>query len=202
MSNAFTLLIIYARIDLTAWYIECLCCLLVVEEVTDQFKMKIGKLNGDLLQLSKIRYKVWSFSVRHLISIAYWKGLISGVKLSIVVPQAIGISLHNRIGDSAGEFLVVVLWGWFSWRSMYLNCSFSLVSVSGLGACMPGRVWLEWILSQPICLPCFYAPFLPVCRFLIYSHVYTWFPLWFPRIHAGLLWTVAYTLDFSPFCGS
>ena len=32
-------------------------------------------------------------------------------KLSIVVPQAIGISLRNRIGDSAGEFLVVVLWG-------------------------------------------------------------------------------------------
>ena len=30
-----------------------------------------------------------------LISIAYWKGLISGVNLSIVVPQAIGISLSN-----------------------------------------------------------------------------------------------------------
>ena len=32
-------------------------------------------------------------------------------KLSVVVPQAIGISLRNRIGDSAGDFLVVVLWG-------------------------------------------------------------------------------------------
>ena len=140
MSNACTLLIIYARIDLTPWYIECLYCLLVVEEVIYQFKLKIRKLNGDLLQLSGIRYEVWSFSFRHLISIAYWKGLISGVKLSVVVPQAIGISLRNRIGDSAGEFLVVVLWGLFSRHSMNLNCSFSLVSVSGMGACMPGRV--------------------------------------------------------------
>ena len=62
-----------------------------------------GKLNGDLLQPSGIRYEVWSFSVRHLISIVYWKWLISGVKLSVVVPQAIGISLRNRIGDSAGD---------------------------------------------------------------------------------------------------
>ena len=74
------------------------------------------------------------------ISIAYWERLISGVKLSIVVPQAIGISLHNRIGDSAREFLVVVLWGLISRHSMYLNFYFSLVSVSGLGACRPGRV--------------------------------------------------------------
>ena len=73
--------------------------------------MEIGKLNGDLLQPSGIRYEVWSFSVRHFISIAYWERLIFGVKLSVVVPQAIGISLRNIIGDSAGEFLVVVLWG-------------------------------------------------------------------------------------------
>ena len=45
-----------------------------------------------------------------IISIAYWEILIFGVKLPVVVPQAIGISLRNRIGDSAGEFLVVVLW--------------------------------------------------------------------------------------------
>ena len=145
MSNACTWLIIYARIDLTQWYIECLYCLLVFEEVIYQFKLKIGKLNGDLLQPSGIRYEVRSFSVRHFISIAYWKRLISGVKLSVVVPQAIGISLHSIIGDSAGELLVVVLWGWFSWHSMYLNCSLSLVSVSGMVACMPGRAWLVWI---------------------------------------------------------
>ena len=86
MSNAYTLLIIYARIDLTPWYIEFLYCLLVVEELIYQFKMNIGNLNGDLLQLSGIRYEAWSFSVKHLISIAYWKGLIFGVKLSVVVP--------------------------------------------------------------------------------------------------------------------
>ena len=188
---------IYARIDLTPWYIVCLYCLLVVEEVLYQFKMKIGKLNGDLLQPSEIRYEVWSFSVRHLLSIAYWKILISGVKMFVVVPQAIGISLRNRIGDSAGEFLVVVLWGLFSRHSMYLNCSFSLVSVSGLGACIPSRVWLVWSLSQPAYLPWFYAPFLPVCEFLTCICVYTWFPLRFLCIHLGLLRTVAYALDFS-----
>ena len=58
ISNAYTLLIIYARIDLTPIYIVCLYCLLVVEEVTDKFKLKIGKLNGDLLQPSEIRYEV------------------------------------------------------------------------------------------------------------------------------------------------
>ena len=58
MSNAFTLLIRYARIDLTPSYIEFLYCLLVVEGVIYQFKLTIGKLNGDLLQPFGIRYKV------------------------------------------------------------------------------------------------------------------------------------------------
>ena len=35
------------------------------------------------------------------------KGLISAVTLSVVVPQAIGIFLRNRIGDHTGEFLVI-----------------------------------------------------------------------------------------------
>ena len=97
MSNAFTLLIMYARIDPTPWNIVFLYCLLIVEEVLHQFKLKIGKLNGDLLQPSGIRYDVWSFSVRHFISIAYRERLISGVKLSVVVFQAIGISLRNNM---------------------------------------------------------------------------------------------------------
>ena len=160
----------------------------------------VGKLNRDLHQPSGIRYKLISFSVRHLVSLSYRKGIISGVKLFVVVPQAIVISLRNRIGDSVGEFLVVVLWGLISRHSMYLNFSFSLVSVSGLGACMPGRVWLEWSLSHPVCLPCFYAHFLLVRGILTYSRVYTRFPLWFPCIHVGLLRIVVYTLDFG-FCG-
>ena len=64
---------------------------------------RLEKLNGDLHQPSGIRYESRSFSVICLVSLTYKEGLISGVKLSIVVPQAIGISLHNRIGNSAGD---------------------------------------------------------------------------------------------------
>ena len=95
ISNAYTLLIIYARVDLTPIYsmlVLFTCCW--GSDLSIQ--AKAGKLNGDLLQPSGIRYEVWSFSVRYLISIAYWKGLISGVKLSVVVPQAIGISLRKN----------------------------------------------------------------------------------------------------------
>ena len=56
---------------------------------------RVGKLNGDLHQPSIIRYESRSFSVIYLVSLAYRKGLIFGVKLSVVVPQAIGISLCN-----------------------------------------------------------------------------------------------------------
>ena len=60
-------------------------------------------LNGDQHQPSGIRYLSRSFSVRCLVSLAYREGLIFGVKLSVVVPQAIGISLRNRIGASARD---------------------------------------------------------------------------------------------------
>ena len=56
----------------------------------------VGKLNEDLHQPSRIRYESRSFSVRYLVSLAYRKGLISGVNLSVVVPQAIVISLRNK----------------------------------------------------------------------------------------------------------
>ena len=101
---------------------------------------RVEKLNEDLHQSSRIRYESISFSVGCLVSLAYREGLISGFNLSVVVPQAIGISLHNKIGDSAREFLVVVLWGFFYRYSMNLNFSFSLFSVSCLGACMPSSV--------------------------------------------------------------
>ena len=95
ISNAYMLLIIYARLELTQLYIACLSCLLNVEEAILSIQARVGKLNGDLHQPSGIRYKPRSFSVRYLVSLAYRKGLISGVKLFIVVPQAIGISLRN-----------------------------------------------------------------------------------------------------------
>ena len=126
---------------------------------------EVGKFNGDLLQPSWIRYEVWSFSVRYSISIAYWKGLISRVKLSVVVPQPIGISLRNRIGDSVGEFLVVFLWGFsiiiqWLWIALFLLflCRvwghFSLVLFD----------WCEVCLSLSIFLY-FYAPFFLYASF-------------------------------------
>ena len=100
---------------------------------------RVGKLNGDLHQPSRIRYESRSFSVRCLASLAYREEFISGVNLSVVVPQAIGISLRNRIGDSAGEFLVIVLRGFYR-HSMFLNCSDFSISESGLGVCFPGSL--------------------------------------------------------------
>ena len=50
---------------------------------------------------NKVRIEI--LSVRCLVSLSYWKGLISAITLSIVVPQAIGIFLRNRIGDSTGD---------------------------------------------------------------------------------------------------
>ena len=100
--------------------------------------MGLEKLNGDLHQTSVIRYVSRSFSVRYLVSIAYGKGLIL-VTLSVVVPQAIGSFLRNRIGDSVGEFLVIFFGGFYR-HSMFLNCSNFFVSESGLGACFPSSV--------------------------------------------------------------
>ena len=51
--NAYTLLIIYARIDLTPIYIVCLFCLLVVEEVIYQFKLKLESLTGIYFNLQE-----------------------------------------------------------------------------------------------------------------------------------------------------
>ena len=80
---------------------------------------RVEKLNGDLHQPYGIRYESRYFSVRCLFSLEYREGLISGVNLSIVVPQAIGIFLHNRIGDFVGEVLVIFPLGVF----MGIQCS-------------------------------------------------------------------------------
>ena len=47
----------------------------------------VENLNRDLHQLSGIRYEPKSFSFRCLVSLAYREGLISGVNLSVLVPQ-------------------------------------------------------------------------------------------------------------------
>ena len=72
---------------------------------------RVEKLNGYLHEPSEIRYVSRSFSVRCLVSLAYRKGLISTVTLSVVVPQSIGSFLHNRIGDHTREFLVISFGG-------------------------------------------------------------------------------------------
>ena len=100
---------------------------------------RVEKINGDLHQPSEIRYVSRSFSVKCLVSLAYGKGFISAVTLSIVVPQAIGSFLRNRIGDHTGEFLVISFGG-FCRHSMFLNCSDFYVSESSIGACFPGSV--------------------------------------------------------------
>ena len=71
--------------------------------------------------------------------LAYRKGLIFVVTLSVVVPQAIRIFLCNRIGDHIGEFLVIFIGGLY-WHSMFLICSDFSVFESGLGACFLGSV--------------------------------------------------------------
>ena len=71
--------VIYARIVLTPWYsmlVLFTCCWGRIISIQAQS----WKLNGDLLQPSGIRYEVWSFSVRHFISIAYWERWCFGVK--------------------------------------------------------------------------------------------------------------------------
>ena len=97
------------------------------------------KLNEDLHQPSGITYVSRSFSVRCLVSLTYRKGLISAVTLSVVVPQAIGSFLHNKIGDHTGEFLVIFFGGLYR-HSMFLICSNFSVSESGFGACLSGSV--------------------------------------------------------------
>ena len=90
--------------------------------------------------------------------------MIFGVKLSVLVPQAIGISLRNKIGDFTRDFLVIFPLGVFIdiqcsgislisfllsqfWGHVFLvvsdRCEFCLslsVSALGLGACLPSSV--------------------------------------------------------------
>ena len=87
---------------------------------------RVEKLNGDLHQTSGIRYVLRSFSVRYLVSFSYGKGLISTVTLSVVVPQAIGIFLCNRIGDHTGDVLYFSLRFGGTMCLILLTCSLFL----------------------------------------------------------------------------
>ena len=119
LSNAYMLLIIYARVGLIPFY-SMLVLFADCWESKLLIQARLEKLNEDLHQPSGIRYVSRSFSVRCLVSLAYGKGLISIVTLSVVVPQAIGFFICNRIGNSVGEFLVISFWGFIS-----IQCSWS-----------------------------------------------------------------------------
>ena len=156
-------------------------------------KARVENLNGDLHQPSTIRYVSRSFSVRCFISLAYGKGLISVVTLSIVVPQAIGSFLCNRIGDSAGEFLVIYFGGFID-----IQCSL-IALISLFLSWVWGHVCLVVSDRSKFCLSLsvyllFLSLFLPVREFCLHSHVYTWFLLEYPRIYMDFLHIVTYTL--------
>ena len=113
-------------------------------------RAEVGKLNKDLHQPSGIRYELRSFSVSCLVSLAYRKGLIFGVKLSVVVPQAIGISLCNRIGDSIGDVPCFSLGFRGTMCLIFLTCSlFLLVYVLHFIVCLSIDTPLNWFDPWP-----------------------------------------------------
>ena len=122
-----------------------------------------------------------------IISIAYWERWCSGVQLSVVVPQAIGISFRNRIGDSAGEFLVVDLWG-----LIFLEFNvFELLFLSCFGVGTGGMyTWQSLIGVKYVSVylfSLFYAPFSSCTRVYCLQS----------RIHAGFSGISAYTHGFT-----
>ena len=135
---------------------------------------RLEKLNGDLHQPSRIRYVSRSFSVRCFISLEYCKWIdFGGYSVCCGTPQAIGIFLHNKIGDHTGDVLSHFLWGFFR-HSMFLNCSDFSISKSGLG-----HVFLVVYDRSKFCVSLsifllFLSLFLPICGFFLHSRVYTW----------------------------
>ena len=153
----------------------------------------VGKLNEDLHQPSGIRYESRSFSVRCLVSLAYMEGLIFGVKLSVVVPQAIGISLRNRIGDSTRDVPCLSLGFGGKMCLILLTCSLFLhVSVSHFIVCSSIETPLYWFDPWPA----FYHCLLCIRRFLAKSHIHTWIFGQKSCIHVGFWTKSAYTCSF------
>ena len=98
ISNAYMLLIIYARVELTHIYIYSMLVLFIECWGSNlSIQVGVGKLNGDLHQPSGIRYVSISFSVIFFISLAYWEGIdFCGYSVCCGTPQAIGSFLHNK----------------------------------------------------------------------------------------------------------
>ena len=98
------------------------------------------------------------------------------VTLSVVVPQAIGSFLRNRIGDHSGEFLVISFGGFYR-HSMFLNCSDFSVSESGLGACFlvvsdRSKVCLILFVLRSFYL--FFFLYVSFCFIVVCTHGFYW----------------------------
>ena len=108
--------------------------------------------------------------------------MISGVKLSVVVPQAIGISLCNIIGDSAGENPCFYFGFMGTMGLILLTCYFFLlVSVLHFIGCSSIDTPLYWFDPWPT----FYHCLLCIHRFLAKSHIHMWIFSQKLRIHTG-----------------
>ena len=124
--NVYMLLIIYARVGLTPSY-RMLVLFAECWESKLLIQARVEKLNWDLNQTSGIRYVSRSFSVRYLVSLAYGKGLIYAITLSVVVPQAIRSFLCNRIGDHTGDVPCLSLGFGCTMCLILLTCSLFLL---------------------------------------------------------------------------
>ena len=114
------------------------------------------------------------------ISIAYLERLISGVQLSVVVPQAIGISLRNRIGDSAGDVPCSYLGLGATMGWILLICSLFLsVSMSHFIVCLSIDTPLYWFGLGLLFTTAFsiyvglWTTVAYICRFVAISRVHT-----------------------------
>ena len=140
-----------------------------------------------------------------------WKGLISVVTLSVVVPQAIGNFIRNKIGDHTGEFLVISFGGFIG-----IQCSWSAL-ISLFLSLIWGHVFLVVSDRSKFCLSLsFYLlfwlffflyasfSFTVSCThgFSCNSRVYTWifckplhmlwvFPFWRILSVVGWVWMIA-----------
>ena len=101
-----------------------------------------------------------------------------------MVPQAIGISLRNRIGDSAGEFLVIFPLGVFIGTMGLILLNWSLfLFVSGLHFIVCSSIDTPLYWFDP--WPAFYYYLFCIRRFLAKSRIYT--QLFFKQSHTSSL---------------
>ena len=113
--------------------------------------------------------------------------------MSIVVPQAIGISLRNRIGDSIGDVPCFSLG--FGGTMCLILLTFSLllpISVSHFIVCSSINTPLYWFNPWPS----FYHCLLCIHRFLAKRCIHAWILGQKSRIHASFSPKSMYTCRF------